>query len=280
MPKSKKLWLQASNQETDITIKKQILLKALDQLPTDLELWKTTVQLASPEEAKALLYKATEAIPDSSELWLALAKLESYENARVVLNKARDQMPTDHTIWINAAKLEEAQGNVSSVEKIVSRAIKKLSSHGVKIRREDWLKEAVVAEEAGSIITARAIIKESMLYGIDEILVDGVSDKEKVKILKRVWNENAEACIAQGHIETARALYFNALNLHPEKKSLWFNSIKLEEDHGSKQNLTDILKRAKDSTKHVFFYLKLAKHIWKTLHDSDGARDVLNEGYQ
>jgi len=210
---------------------------------------------------------------------MALAKLETYENARVVLNKARDHMPTDHTIWINAAKLEEAQGNISSVEKIVSRAIKKLSSHGVKIRREDWLKEAVIAEEAGSIITARAIIKETMLYGIDEVLTDGISEKEKVKILKRVWNENAEACVAQGHIETARAIYFNAVNLHQQKKSLWFNSIKLEEEHGSKQNLTDILRRAKYSTKHVFFYLKLAKHMWKTLHDAEGARNILTEGY-
>jgi pre-mRNA-processing factor 6 len=86
------------------------------------------------------------------------------------LNKAREYLPTDHTIWINAAKLEEAQGNLSSVEKIVSRAIKKLSSHGVKIRREDWLKEAVSAEEGGSIVTSRAIIKETMMYGIDEIL--------------------------------------------------------------------------------------------------------------
>lgn len=92
--------------------------------------------MANPEEAKSLLYKATESIPDCTELWLALAKLESYENARIVLNKAREYLPTDHTIWINAAKLEEAQGNNSQVEKIVSRAIKKLSSHGVKIKRD------------------------------------------------------------------------------------------------------------------------------------------------
>lgn len=79
-------------------------------------------------------------------------------------------MPTDHTIWITAAKLEEAQGNLTSVEKIVNRAIKKLSSHGVKVRREDWLREAVVAEGAGSVVTARAIIKETMMYGIDDAL--------------------------------------------------------------------------------------------------------------
>ena len=209
------------------------------------------------------MYKATESIPESGELWLALAKLETYENARIVLNKAREHLPTDHTIWINAAKLEEAQGNTQQVEKIVSRAIKKLSTHGIKINRDQWMQEAVTAEESGSIITCRSIIKETMTYGIDELTVTDLSEKDRIKAMKRVWNENAEVCVNKGSIETARAIYFNAINMHPMKKSLWFNAIKLEEEHGGKHNLTDILKRAKDHTKHVFFYLKLAKHLWK-----------------
>ena len=69
------------------------------------------------------------------------------------------------------------------------------------------------------------------------------------------------------------------MSLHPKKKSLWFNAIKLEESHGSKSNITDILVRAKDSTKHVFFYLKLAKHMWKSLHDAEGTERILTEGY-
>lgn len=70
-------------------------------------------------------------VPDSTDLWLALAKLETYENARTVLNEAREAVPTDHTIWVNAAKLEEAQGNNQLVDKIINRAIKKLSKNGV-----------------------------------------------------------------------------------------------------------------------------------------------------
>lgn len=228
------------------------------------------------------MYKATEALPDSTELWLALAKLETYENARIVLNKAREFLPTDHTIWINAAKLEEAQGNTAQVEKIVSRAIKKLSSHGIKIKRDQWLREATVAEESGSVVTCRAIIKETMAYGMEEYYDNNDSttnEKERVKVMKRVWNENAEACITQNSIETARAIYFNAIALHPLKKSLWFNAIKLEEQHGGRKNLTDILVRAKDNTKHVFFYLKLAKHLWKTLEDAAATREVLYEGH-
>ena len=40
------------------------------------------------------------------------------------------------------------------------------------------------------------------------------------------------------------------------------------------------MRRAKDATKHVFFYLKLAKHLWKTLKDAESTSAVLNEGYK
>lgn len=120
------------------------------------------------------------------------------------------------------------------VEKIVSRAVKKLASHSVKIKRDQWLKEAVQAEESGSIITARSIIKETMEFGMEDYLEVGeVSEKERGKVCKRVWTENAEACVAQGAIETGRALYFNAITKLPVKKSLWFNAIKLEETYGN-----------------------------------------------
>ena len=68
--------------------------------------------------------------------------------------------------------------------------------------------------------------------------------------------------------------------MYPLKKSLWFNAIKLEEEYGSKINLTDMLTRAKESTKHVFFFLKLAKHIWKQPASADKTRAILLEGYE
>lgn len=115
-----------------------------------------------------------------------------------------------------------------------------------------------------------------------EEFMEGVSDnpKEKVKVLKRIWLENADACIAQSAIECARALYFNAIKLYPHKKSFWFHAIKLEEQCGSKENVTDMLVRAKESTKDVFSYLKLAKHLWKTLGDAERTKSVLYEGFK
>lgn len=83
-----------------------------------------------------MLYKAVECVPSSIELWLALAKLETYEKAQEVLNRARDAIPTAHTIYVAAAKLEEAQGNKEVVGKIIRKAIKNLEKHHVKLSRD------------------------------------------------------------------------------------------------------------------------------------------------
>merc|ERR1719284_1195444 len=71
--------------------------------------------------------------------------LETYENARKVLNKAREHIPTDRQIWITAAKLEEANGNEPMIEKIVARAIQSLTSNGVELNKEHWMKDAIDA---------------------------------------------------------------------------------------------------------------------------------------
>jgi pre-mRNA-processing factor 6 len=47
------------------------------------------------------------------------------------LNSAREFLPTDHTIYISAAKLDEAYGNDAQVDKIIERAIKRLTRHNV-----------------------------------------------------------------------------------------------------------------------------------------------------
>lgn len=74
-----------------------------------------------------------------------------------VLNKARESIPTDRQIWIMAAKLEEANGRVEMVEKIIDRALTSLRANMVEINREQWLKDAVEAEKAGSPNTCQAI---------------------------------------------------------------------------------------------------------------------------
>lgn len=51
------------------------------------------------------------------------------------------------------------------------------------------------AEESGSLVTCRAIIKETMDYGMDETLQHTTDEHEKNKEMRKIWKENAEECV-------------------------------------------------------------------------------------
>lgn len=88
-------------------------------------------------------------------------------------------------IWISAAKLEEANGNDKMVPEIINKALKSLSAAAVEINKDFWMKDAMDAERAGSILTCQAIIKAVIGIGVDE------EDR------KDTWMEDAESCINQ-----------------------------------------------------------------------------------
>lgn len=159
LSQSVRLWIKAAEMEkTDIIAQRKVYRKALEQIPNSVRLWKSAVELEEPSDALILLGRAVECCPTSVELWLGLAKLENYENARKILNKARENIPTDRLIWINAAKLEEANQNSTMVEKIIDRAIRSLTSNGVEINREHWIKDSEECDQTGYIVTAQAIM--------------------------------------------------------------------------------------------------------------------------
>ena len=62
------------------------------------------------------------------------------------------------------------------MSKILKRAIKNLKKKKdhVKISRDQWLNQAVLAEQADSMVTCRAIIHETMELGLD---IDAVADQ-------------------------------------------------------------------------------------------------------
>lgn len=222
LPNSVRLWMKAADLEVELKAKRRVFRKALELQPNSVRLWKAAVELEDPEDARILLSRAVECCPTAVELWLALAHLETYENARKVLNKARENVPTDRQIWLCAAKLEEANNNPKMVNKIVERAISSLSANGVEINREFWLKDAVQAEKAGSILTCQALVTAVIGYGVEE------EDR------KSQWMEDAELCSGQGAVECARAIYAHALAHYPSKKSIWLAASYFEKSHGTR----------------------------------------------
>ena len=263
IPQSVKIWIKATELETEIAAKKKVLHKALENIPNSVTLWKALVELEEPEDARILLSRAVECCPLSVELWLALAKLETYDNARRVLNKARESIPTDRQIWIHAAKLEEANENYQMVPKIIERGMTSLLTNMVEINREQWIKDAENCEHGDSVYTCQAIIRAVIGYGIDE---ENQIDQ---------WTEDAESCVSHEAYECARAIYAHALSKYPTNKNIWLATAYFEHSHGTRESLEALLtKGVAHCPRAEVLYLMLAKSKWLA-GDIPSARSIL-----
>ncbi|RAL41786.1 hypothetical protein DM860_008968 [Cuscuta australis] len=266
-PTSVKLWLEATKLEEDDSNKSRVLRKGLEHIPNSVRLWKAVVELANEEDARLLLQRAVECCPLHVELWLALAKLENYDNAKKVLNKAREKLPKEPAIWITAARLEEANGNTTTVLKIIERGIRALQREGLEIDCESWMKEAEGCERAGSVLTCQAIITNTVGLGVEE------EDR------KRTWVADAEECKKRGSIETARQIYSHALTVFRTKKSIWLKAAQLEKSHGTRESLDALLRKAVTYIPNAeVLWLMGAKEKWLA-GDVPAARAILEEAF-
>ena len=269
LPNSVKIWMQAAQLEDEEDRKRRVLRRALENVPNSVRLWKAVVDLSGEDDARVLLSRAVECCPQHVDLWLALARLETYDQARRVLNKARETLPTEPAIWINAAKLEEANGNKAMIGKIVERAVKSLTSHGVTIDREYWLKEAEAAERSDP--PASAVCREIVRVTVGV----AVEDEDR----KRTWKADAEECRKRGSVETARAIYAHATAVFPGAKGLWVRAAQLEKEAGAADRMDALLRRAVTHCPQAeILWLMAAKERWLQ-GDVPGARDILEEAF-
>lgn len=268
IPTSVQLFLKAADLEANDAAKKAVLRKALEANPTSLTLWKAAIDLEEADDAKVLLAVAVERVPHAVDLWLALARLETYDNARKVLNQARRALPTERTIWIAAAKLEEGQQHNDLVTKIIQRAFSSLAKNdSVVVTRDQWLEEAESAEASGAPLTSAAIIKCAV--GME------VLDEDR----QRTWSEDAKGALRRGSIATARAILAHSLQVFPTKRALWLQAVELERQHGSSDELDEVLKAASERLPRVeFFWLLRAKEQWLA-GKTEIAREILTNAF-
>eukprot|EP00761_Pharyngomonas_kirbyi_P014791 gb/GECH01014821.1/.p1 GENE.gb/GECH01014821.1/~~gb/GECH01014821.1/.p1 ORF type:complete len:953 (+),score=335.53 gb/GECH01014821.1/:1-2859(+) len=267
IPNSVKIWLQAVKLENDEKSQKRVLRKALEFIPNSVRLWKEAISREEEEDARVMLYRAVECIPQNVDLWLALARLEKYENAKKVLNAARNTIKTEPLIWIAAAELEEAQGNIENISKIIKKAISNLARHHVAVDRAQWLKYAEKAEKAEHVQTCQSIIQNTISMGLEE------------HDWQHVWLEDAEQCIQNGSISTARAIYAHALSVYPKDEDLWLRVAHLERTHGDRESLLSLLKRGVSACpKAETLWLMAAKEQWLS-GDVDKARKTLESAF-
>ncbi|CAO1614263.1 unnamed protein product [Parajaminaea phylloscopi] len=280
---SVKIWLKATELETDPESKKRVLRKSLEFLPTSVTLWKELVNLESdPAAAKVLLSGAVGAIPSSETLWLALARLSPPEEAKKVLNEARRNIPTSHAVWVAGARLTEQTSESPSdvtqqeLDRRLVGAVRSLQKAGAVLSRDQWMEEALRVEAEGSPMTAEAIIKATLAQGID--------DDEERSIL---WMQDAEAAKEKGNFAVARAIVAHTLSSFPDRGSVWRFAVDLERniiaasgDAGDVSSLQALLERAVTAVpKNETLWLIYAKSKWQA-GDIGGARQVLIRAFE
>jgi len=266
---SVKLFLRASELEHHTSSKKAVLRKGLEHNPTSITLWKAAIELEEAGDARILLSVAVEKVPHSVEMWLALARLESYTNARRVLNRARRTLPAERSVWIAAAKLEESQNHTDGiVDTIIEKAVRSLEKNDAVVSRDQWLKEAEIAEAADAPETASSIVKWTVGLGVD------VEDR------MRTWADDATSMLARGAVATARAVLAHGLAAFPLKRSLWLQAVELERKHGGVEALDEVLAAASERLpRQEIFWLVRAKGRW-VQGDVDKAREILGKAFQ
>ena len=244
IPKSVKIWMALSAKEQNPQEKEKVLRKGLEFNPDSVKLWKEVVSVCQEEQAKAYLKKAVTCCPYSVDLWLALARLEEYKNARAVLNQAFKKIPTEPKILISAARLEDTQGNTSNVEKLIDRSIRTLSKKGVPIVRKDWLKEAAYASEASNLLTAKAIVQQTLHTGLEE--------DQKLS----TWLEDLQSLTQEGHYSCARIMVKSILEIFPKNPGVWRFAVDIEKHFGElvKETYIQAFERTEDFWEEALEY--------------------------
>ncbi len=253
VPRSVKVWLQASALEDEPKRKKRVLRKALEIIPRSARLWRAAVDLEETTEARELLRQAVKNVPDDADLWLALAKLEPYEQAKSVLSHARAALPTEPAIWVTAARLEEQSrgGDSPLINELLRNAVTSLSVKAEVVKRERWIEEAQEADKTGFPATCRAIVDAALGLGIDE--VDRLD----------VWSEDADDAERQGFIVLARAIHAKVTSSFPAQEDLWIRSAEFEKRSGSSESMQKVLANALEYCAQVeILWLMLAKEQW------------------
>ena len=278
IPKSEKLWLALVKFQKDKNTKTNYLKKALENVPSSEELWKLLIEMEEDNEcnAKEILYKAVECVPKSISMWLALAKLEDYQNAKKVLNKALKMNKNSIDIWVHAAMLEEANSlNETKVNNIVGKAFEFFSSNQVIISIEDWINEAIKAEKASNIITAKVIVKN---------VIQRNREKKSMKELKGQFLPFTDKIKGEGCIETLKGFYMTLIEIgNYNDMELWMKYIEIFQKFSKDiKEIENVLKYAiekttKEGHKEVFWLL-YAKQTWKGKSLKE-AIDILKKAY-
>lgn len=274
--KSEKLWLKAFELEnkTDIVSRRKILMKGLEFIPTNVELWKSLVNLEdSKEDVQKLLTKAVELCPKEWDFWLTLINLSNYDDAKSLLNKARKALTDNYMVWIIACKLEEREKDdipIEKLNKLLAKGFKELEKNTVDkshlLSKAGWLNQAIDANLEGFTKTSSAIVKVTLDSDGKESLDEWLDDAEKL-ILKREFR-------------VAHFIYEYIIDKFPNNIESWLSlilSMKNSQDFDESKLFEYYSKAVNLNQDNELLLLMYAKDKWLLGNDVEGARMILSD---
>ncbi|KAK6204491.1 Pre-mRNA splicing factor prp1 [Scheffersomyces amazonensis] len=273
-PKSEKLWLLAEEVENehDIISRRRILMKGLEELPSNVQLWRHLILLEDDkEDVKKMLEKAVELCPTHWEFWENWINISPYEEAKVKLNRARKELKGDYRVWLTAAKLEEKgnpKADLSKLIKMMDRAFKdNLAGDSTNIlTKTDWIQQAVSAELEGFSKTCKSIVTT--------LLVNENIQQDDLQF----WLDEAEKIKSDESNLTSKYIYEFIIDKFPNNIQIWIKLLASLKSlsHNNLDEVYTFYEKAIDLNPHVeILVLMYAKDKWISGKDIDGAKLIL-----
>lgn len=276
-PTSEKLWLRAYDLEnsSDAFAKRKVLMKALEEIPNSVEIWKLMIeQEDSIEDVKKLLSKAIEFCPKEWNFWLTLINHSSYSDAKALINRARKEYGSSVDVWMTASKLEERENsgiNYLKLNKFLSNGFKEIMKQNVDIEKEKtaWIREAIKSYKEGFDLSAKAAV--SIAISIED---NGDQDE----FISNCFHL-ADQLTRDNNFEIANYIYELVTEKFPDKVDCWvklFNSLK-----SSTKDHHHLFSYYRKSIEHnpldALLILMYAKDLWILANDVDSSRKLLED---
>lgn len=270
--KSEKLWFQAVDLENpaDEFSRKRVLMKALEFLPNNVNLWKELVNQESEEEsAKRLLLKAIQLCPESWDFWSSLINMSEFSESKKLLNSARKQLPRNPEVWITAIQLEERENSAvqhSKLSSMLSKGFKELEKAGFENDLDFWLDKAKDAELLGFNKSCEAIIDNALSLVLAE------NSSQKLEIAEKLSRDQL--------IVSPLRVYTVVVEENPEDIRGWarlFASLKKDKHLKPEICYGFYSKAIGFNPDKVILHLMYAKDAWVTFNDVPKSRQILSD---
>ncbi|KAJ7021463.1 hypothetical protein C8F04DRAFT_1314355 [Mycena alexandri] len=270
----------------------RVLRKALESIPTSVQVWKETVNLEtsiSAADTQLLLARAR-----AVELIL---QLKPFEQAKAVLIKAGTANPTGAEVRIAAAHLLETSDSANRVcclqwlqeaERSDELGLPRtcgvipfqwISSPKIKSPLgSELLRDVGAALSRSRFATARAIVaytlKPFLIASSMEVLFEQAATCYHLAEL--IWLMWANYKQADGGISTACQVLEGALNANNNSERIWLATVKLEADRGMIDVARALLLHARDGVNAERAQLWMESAVFERQHGS--LEDALSTG--